>query len=142
MNRWWSRKSNFGYLGRLYDEVHFYDLPQELRTITATSEYFGFVASAIEYSDSNGVVVCGSPNEISNEPSLGGRVDRGAFDSYNSDLKSTATEDFVKQKRIVWTLAALTAKDQLRQRVAWAIAQILVISQDAISDGNDMTETT
>ena len=37
-------------------------------------------------------------------------------------------------KRQVWTEIALTADDQLRQRVAWALAQILVVSPGAIDD--------
>jgi hypothetical protein len=32
------------------------------------------------------------------------------------------------QKKNVWTQIALEANDQLRQRVAWALAQILVVS--------------
>ena len=37
--------------------------------------------------------------------------------------------------------AALEAGDQLRQRVAWALAQILVISPKAIDEGVYMTES-
>lgn len=139
MNRWSSNKYSFGYVGRLGDPVHYYDLPDELRS-QQLSDYFGFTPSAIQYTDSAGVMVCGSPYEVANNPSLGGSQSRGAFDSLNWDSYTTSEEDFEKQKRIIWTLAALTADDQLRQRVAWALAQILVISPDAIQDGIYSTE--
>lgn len=128
MDRWQNRKQLFGAAAKLYDWVHFYQLPSELRSI-ALSEHFGFTADAINYTPSNGVLVCGSPNEVANDPMLGGSVGvRGAFDSFIPDLRTTETDDFVRQKRIAWTQIALEAPDQLRQRVAWALSQILVVS--------------
>ena len=35
-------------------------------------------------------------------------------------------------KNMVWTMVALQAEDQLRQRVAWALAQIFVISDTSM----------
>jgi hypothetical protein len=139
MNRWQGNKSRFGQLGRLYDRVHYYELPTELRS-NALNEFFGFTPDAIEYQSSNGVMVCGSPAEASNDLFRGGSQQRGAFDSFHQDFRTTETEDFTRQKRIVWTEVGLSAEDQLRQRVAWALSQILVVSPDAIGSGHVVTE--
>lgn len=135
MLRWRENRENFGFVGRLYDTIPFADLPMGLRTVS-TSEYFGFVASSdIPYENSTGVVVCGSPSEVANNLSLGGSLLHGAFDSYNRKLlQSTSSADFTRQKQIVWTTVALNSSDQLRQRVAWALAQILVISPESMEN--------
>ena len=141
MDRWAGNKEQFEYAGRIGDVVHYYDLPSELRS-PELNEHFGFTSSEIEYTDSTGVLVCGSPFEEANDPNLFGSQRRGAFDSLNWYFtSSTDLEDFMKQKRIIWTEAALTANDQLRQRVAWALAQILVVSPDAVQDGIFATES-
>ena len=42
--------------------------------------------------------------------------------------RATKGDDFVRQNKITWTHLAPQALDQLRQRVAWALSQILVVS--------------
>jgi Protein of unknown function (DUF1800) len=84
--------------------------------------------------------VCGSPNEVSNDLTLGGSQARGAFDIFNRDYFTTESVDFMKQKRIVWTEVVSLAKDQLRQRVAWALSQLLVVSPGAFVEGEHNTE--
>ncbi len=49
------------------------------------------------------------------------------------DLKTNA--------EVIWTMTALQAADQLRQRVAWALAQLLVIVRDAIQNDDLKTES-
>ena len=44
-----------------------------------------------------------------------------------------------EQRVTVWTEIALKAQDQLRQRVAWALSQIMVVSPDLIK-GSEQTE--
>lgn len=44
-----------------------------------------------------------------------------------------------EQRRSIFVDAALNAPDQLRQRMAWALSQILVVSPGSV-DGNDYTE--
>ena len=139
MNRWFNNKYQFGYVGRLGDTVRYYSLPKALRSPTL-NELFGFTTSAVNFTDTKGVLVCGSPFEVANDLSLGGSQGRGAYDSINPDFGSTNYVDFLKQKWIVWTQIALTAKDQLRQRVAWALAQILVVSPTAVSNAEVLTE--
>ena len=103
-------KWEFGYVGRLGDSVHYYSLPDELCS-HKLNQFFGFTPEAITYIDSKGVVVCGSPNEVANNLALGGGQSRGAYDSVSEDFSTTDFVDFEKQKRIVWTHIALSAKD-------------------------------
>lgn len=81
------------------------------------------------YGNGQGVVVCGSPGEVSND------FTNGVIDGFS--IKSWAERParreiykdgtFTEQKHNVWTKLALTARDQLRQRVAWALYQIVPI---------------
>ncbi|KAI2497376.1 Protein of unknown function (DUF1501) [Fragilaria crotonensis] len=97
-------------------------------------------SSALNFTNTKGVLVCGSPFEVANDLMLGGSQGRGAYDAMNPYYATTDYVDFAKQKRIVWTQIALGAKDQLRQRVAWALAQILVVAPTAVSDAELMTD--
>jgi len=140
MNRWQGNKGRFGLVGRLYDLVHYYDIPGQLRTIEL-SEYFGFSSTTISFSNSTGVLVCGSPDELSNDLFLGGNPGLGSFDSFIFEFSTTPDNDFIRQKRTIWTEISVGASDQVRQRVAWALAQILVVSPDASRNSNLLTET-
>ena len=71
-----------------------------------------------------GVVVCGSPGEVANDLSLDGETLRGAFDIHLEGGKTGESAKFDGQT--VWVVLALIATDQLRQRTAWALSQILV----------------
>jgi uncharacterized protein (DUF1800 family) len=42
---------------------------------------------------------------------------------------SIFSQDFERQKGNVFFMVALNAEDQLRQRMAWALSQILVVNQ-------------
>jgi hypothetical protein len=139
MSRWTNDRYRFGYAGTLGDVRHYYDLPLDLRSYDL-SVALGFTADAIPFTPSDGVLVCGSPYEIANDLSLGGSQGRGAFDSLDWDFYTTDRDEFLRQKRLVWTQAALTGEDQLRQRVAWALAQILVISPDSVTNGAEISE--
>jgi Protein of unknown function (DUF1800) len=139
MSQWATQKEGFGFVGRLGDSVHYYSLPSDLRS-EKLNDYFGFTPESIQYTDSKGILICGSPYEVANDLGLGGSVGRGAFDSRNVDFLSTGEVEFIKQKRIVWTEAAFSGKDQFRQRVAWALSQILVVTPKAVSDGEYITE--
>lgn len=139
MSRWTGDRYRFGYAGALGDTRHYYDLPVNLRSYDL-SVALGFTADAIPFTPSDGELVCGSPYEIANDLSLGGSQGRGAFDSMDLNFFTTDRDEFTKQKRVVWTQAALTGEDQLRQRVAWALAQILVISPDSVTNGAEISE--
>ena len=80
-------------------------------------------------------LICGSPGEISNDLALGGTQFNGAFDTIVNWGRSG--EGLKLMKKQVWSSVVLTAPDQLRQRMAWTLSQILVINDDL---GNELTE--
>ena len=107
-----------------------------------TGEYSGFEA-------------CGSPGEVANEPERGNQYNTFLTDigdppqGWPPDVPATLAavaaehQDELEQtnevyqrrlmnkrlgKNMVWTMVVLQAPDQLRQRVAWALYQIFVIS--------------
>lgn len=145
MSRWQINKQTFRSVGRLGDDFNYYDVPVALRT-PAFNEAVGFDPNSVLLAGSPGeenllgTLICGSPNEVSNDASLGGSIRRGAFDSFTKYFQTTSDNNLARQKMIVWTQVALEADDQLRQRVAWALAQILVISPLEIDNGKTMTE--
>ena len=76
------------------------------------------------------VVICGSPGETSNDFSLG-VVDGFSPKSWGPrSARREIYKDgvFTEQKYNAWFHIALRSKDQLRQRVAWALYQILPVS--------------
>ena len=95
------------------------DLPNEIR-LDEVAEHFG-VSTEL---GGTGVIVCGSPFESANDPSLG-----KVFDAVTGRDTSW---DMWRQREYTWMQVGLTAPDQLRQRVAWAFAQLLVVARGAI----------
>ena len=73
----------------------------------------------------NRAVVCGSPNEVANNP-LGANT--FSF-PYNANFEYTD-----RQKSDVWNMIALSKDDQLRQRMAWALSQILVVTPSQVRE--------
>ena len=116
MDRWYNNKNKFSYIGRYGDSLRIRDLPNALRTRTLLKFYED--ASNV---DDNNVLVCGSPGENANEPPLG-----FVFDVYNGF--QTGYWSIRENKQNSWIMASLNAKDQLRQRVAWALSQVCFLS--------------
>ena len=90
-------------------------------------------SSVIDRADENlpagsAVVVCGSDQEVANNPS-GSSIFQF---KESTDIKGNA--DFASQKKSVWTMIAMNSNDQLRQKVAWALSQILVITPNQIQN--------
>uniref|UniRef100_A0A7S1F7N6 PA14 domain-containing protein n=1 Tax=Noctiluca scintillans TaxID=2966 RepID=A0A7S1F7N6_NOCSC len=88
-------------------------------------------------------VTCGSPGETASEPSEGHQWPFYAVSSwhnswrYNDGVHSTSSVPLVKST--VWTMKALYGVDQLRQRTAWALSQIFVVSASGLdTDLNEM----
>ena len=88
---------------------------EESACTTREGENFG-IGSAI--------VICGSPSEVSNDP-YGQSIFSAAR---TTDLKNK--ENTKHQRESVWSMIAMSGEteDQLRQKVAWALSQILAIS--------------
>jgi len=126
MDRWENNKELFDYIGRVGNYYEYYDLPSKLRT-SALAEALGVTSAS-----GDAVVVCGSPGEVANDPSF-----NSVFSFADQSGKDeTALEN---QKKNTWNMIALSAADQLRQRMAWALSQILVITPNQIND-NSCTE--
>ena len=78
--------------------------------------------------DGGKVLVCGSPGEVANvHGSNHGPRSKGGFALYPTVNDTEARSNHEEQRRSVWTEIALRSKDQLRQRMAYALSQILVI---------------
>lgn len=94
----------------------------------------GACSSVIDRADENlpagsAVVVCGSDQEVANNPS-GSSIFQF---KESTDIKGNA--EFASQKKSVWTMIAMNdSNDQLRQKVAWALSQILVITPNQIQN--------
>eukprot|EP00804_Cyclotella_cryptica_P009369 CCRYP_018076-RB/>CCRYP_018076-RB protein AED:0.03 eAED:0.03 QI:374/1/1/1/0.94/0.9/20/617/4181 len=127
IERWNTHSVHFSKLGRFGDVIKFVDLPNELRT-DEVADYFGESAST----GGEGIIVCGSPNESANDPSLGYQFDVTTGQDTERGLEH--------QREYVWTMVGLNSDDQLRQRVAWALSQLLVIVPSAIGVAGSHTE--
>ncbi len=112
MERWVTHSPKFSYLGRFGDFVRIRDLPNDLRTEAVINFYMDSTDTGATTS-----LVCGSPGEVKNEPTSGFIFD--ISNGYESDRYDTSTN-----RLNVWLMANLQAKDQLRQRVAWSLAQV------------------
>ena len=132
MDRWRTNKKNFHNLGRLGDKTTFRDLPDELATDAIEDAFGGKKGTA-----ARGVVVCGSPYEIANDLSLGGDSHRNGFEQF-TQVNRTGY-NFHYQRKMIWATISVTGKDQLRQRMAWTLSQILTVSPGSIN-ARDATE--
>jgi hypothetical protein len=80
------------------------------------------------------VVVCGSPYETASVHTVdSGTFGRGGFELATQFNRTAPTDRLVEQRETVWLEIALNGEDQLRQRMAWALSQILVVSPNSIS---------
>mmetsp|Transcript_33582 Transcript_33582/g.88182 ORF Transcript_33582/g.88182 Transcript_33582/m.88182 type:complete len:1943 (+) Transcript_33582:766-6594(+) len=136
MTRWYAnRRSSYGivYVGRLYDNVSSDDLPSALMVSSIAEAIGAAPASSVAHE------VCGSPGEVANNPAMGHRqrfaVDNGVRDGHKSQEldRTIGTISSTQSRPIVWSNVALRALDQLRQRAAWALSQILVVNTDSVS---------
>lgn len=122
-------KSRFGeYVGRLGDTIEFQDLPDQLQT-NAIADSLG--ASQYVVGDAGGTLICGSEGEVAPDPKLDDYFEIGTDDD---DLPYRAVGQHREQKKNVWVHQALYASDQLRQKMAWALSQILVVSPSDVDD--------
>lgn len=123
-NRW----KHFRQLAKLDDVIKFRDLPNHIETAEVEAAFGEFAVN----NGKKGVVVCGSVGEVANKPELGNGFEWPGW--WGFDDRRDASPFIGRQKHTVWTLLALNAKDQLRQRVAFALSQILVVAPSALGD--------
>ncbi len=128
MTRFYLRQSNIPVIGRLGDSVPFLDLASELQT-----EEMAALVGALRTTsaDVGGVEVCGSPSEASTTPELGyhyavysNPAKTKSLESLDHPIPSSNDPIFVLEN------IALNSVDQLRQRMAWSLANIFTISMD------------
>jgi hypothetical protein len=77
---------------------------------------------------------CGSANEVANDPTLGTRFLfslNNATSGYGGQLQWQYPTSVTKS--LVWLNAVYSAPDKLRQRVAWALAQIVTLSATGLN---------
>ena len=111
MVRWKANDQQFPYVGRLGDEVEFKNFPETLRS-GAIPGIFGLATPTTDIGTK--AVVCGSPHEVGGKlfPTSFSMIRRPESNVYSPHI-------YGHQRRTVWTMIALVAKDQLRQRVSW-----------------------
>ena len=132
MERWENNKHQFPYLGRYQGKARFLDLPSSMQ-LPSVVDHFGI---GIQPTNKDNFIVCGSPNEVANDHALG---ETGLAVSINDLMDDVHFSDRLKQRENLWTMITLSASDQLRQRVAWALSQIFAVSPETILE-NEQTE--
>ena len=112
MANWNNNWHKFTFIGRFGDTIRLGDLPNSLRSMEVIN-YFDNSDSG----DNSQVLVCGSPGEIHNS-----KNDELLFKQYTSFRNHNLP--LGKNRNYVWITIALSATDQLRQRIAWALSQV------------------
>jgi uncharacterized protein (DUF1501 family)/uncharacterized protein (DUF1800 family) len=125
MSRFKDRVKYFPLVGRFGDVVDFASLPTVLQTLE-----MALIVGAADTRSSEGFQACGSPGELANDPMLGNRYYlANPNDNTQARRELDWQHDLTDGKSMVWINVILKAPDQLRQRVAWALSQILTMSQ-------------
>jgi uncharacterized protein (DUF1800 family) len=126
MSRWSDTKKQFPVLGRFGDEVDFKSIYPGVQTLAMAA-----LVGATGTTASTGFEACGSPGEVGNDPAQGHK-----FPTYMTSLYDGADSVVQPQtkgdsKVIVPASVAVKKEhtDQLRQRTAWALSQIWVMSE-------------
>jgi len=116
--RWQNSKQFIPFIGRLGDQVSSIDLPENLRSYLPNYHGDDITGRA--------TIICGSPGEVANDENY--LLSTTFSTSKGPGLENHVLDYYVQQKKTVWINIVLGAKDQLRQRMAWALSQILVVS--------------
>jgi cullin-associated NEDD8-dissociated protein 1 len=141
MERWMagSTQNSLEYLGRLGDEIDFHSLPTSLQSQALADAFSSSGVSGYFKS-------CGSPGETANDPKLGNQVSfwtvyDGGFNKITDLVYDKPYEEKpgTSSKAQVWTMLAINAQDQLRQRTAWALSQIFAVGSEGYGNSH-MTE--
>ena len=131
-------------IGRLGDSMTFDALPLSVQS-AGFAEAVGVTAEPSSASVPT-VEMCGSAGEIASDPFVGHHFFFGKervgdvfkFTQFENLPNFRAANSFGAQQ--VHTMAALYAHDELRQRVAWSLAEIVVVSQKGSGILPDHTE--
>lgn len=137
MSRWDERSDQtrnnryFEYIGRSGDRIDFALLPVRLQT-AGMAAYTGAVSSQ----DITSFEACGSRGEVSNDPTLSNSY--LTIDKDNLQGFDTFHDYRFEGAGMNWLNVVLHSDDQLRQRVAWALSQIIVAGQPDFAFESDV----
>ena len=132
MSRWYTNKGEpkIVFVAKLGNSIAYRDLPSNLKT-NSIAEYFG----AIAYIDGGaGTVVCGSHGEVANDRTL-----REQFEVRTDGEQVSDSDMMENQRHVVWYEVGINAPDQLRQRMAFALSEMITIVPQNI-DALTLTE--
>lgn len=77
-------------------------------------------------------IVCGSPNEVANIPNLtASQTNAFQFQGVSNQMFHAG---YIHQDPSTSFITKLTAEDQLRQRVAWAFAELIVVTLNQVCE--------
>lgn len=80
-------------------------------------------------SDSGQILICGSPNEVGTINDVNsGPLGKNGFEVKVGFNETSGNRDKTEQRNIVWASIALWGKDQLRQKMSYALSQMIVVS--------------
>lgn len=103
-----------------YDPVVLKELAEKLGVMKLRSH--------VSKNRGGGVLVCGSPNEVAPDPELD-----DYFDVIHRDLDCIGCQDsygnYHSQKQTVWGMNVLEGEDQLCQRMAWSLYELLNVGK-------------
>ena len=123
----WNTWKQMEFIGRYGDTVPLFSLPSGATLFAAIGEAFQQHTLSDERGPS---VVCGSPFEVANTHEAD-RPFRTGFDFRTTSLAHlppTGHESIVA----TWVEHAISSSDQLRQRVAWALSQVLCMAPSSL----------
>ena len=119
--------NTFRYVGRVGDTIDFASLHPDLQT-TEVAKKIGAQSTFPDV----GFEACGSRGEVQNDATVGNHHEW--LDSATFQNGRDYSYDRNEQKSATWGTVVTHARDQLRQRVAWALAQILVTGKFGVLD--------
>lgn len=157
---WDDQLSRLTKIGRLGDTIMFKDLPNNMRLAKVAerfndktsqgqshvvgeplSTFFFFKKRISSHRNcchtllsNNNALVCGSRNEVANDPSLGDFGFEIIEHFQNVAINPAA------HRESVFFMIALEARDQLRQLMAWQLSQLFAIVPLVLTGGWDHTE--
>lgn len=118
------------FVAKFGNSIAYRDLPSNLRT-NSIAELFG--ATTVQ-NEGAGTIVCGSHGEVANDRSL-----REQFDFRSNEEQVTSSSVMDNQRHVVWYERGLWADDQFRQRMAFALSEMITIVPQNI-DAETYTE--
>ncbi|CAB9519484.1 Protein of unknown function (DUF1800) [Seminavis robusta] len=148
VQQWQTGKKSLGRAWKLGQEFDYYKLPQYLQTeevasalgLTLSADAVAAEAAETTEGSNGATLVCGSPFEVGNQPSLGGSTYRGAYDPSTSEFMTTQWGPLRAEREMIWLNTVLNDEGQLRQRAAWALSQILSVHPPDVPDGQALVE--